>query len=250
MGSVTAPLRRSSTELSDLIIQAGLAVLYRRGLRTTADHVPLTEALTELQATHGIEVSMGSIFGKKRIWRDKREFQIALLEAAIQDRNSDGPNDNSRTIVEALPDIRNEPFENRIAAMVELCRTVGLVNGYVDDIKKDRTWAVWVSIWATTVADPKSGKRLLPLLHSGEQQTIEDFSVLYAAIFERLGLQPKPGYTTTQFATLAAAITDGLALRAALDPELVTATSPRQGHWNLLGTGFTAIAIEYLEDSR
>ncbi len=244
---VTARERRSSADLRDLIIRAGLTLLYQRGLRTTADHVPLTEALAQLSETHGIDVSMGSIFGANRIWADKREFQVALLEAAIVDRDTDGPTDMSRTLVGSLPDIREESFEQRIGAMVELCRTVGQVNGYVDDIGKNRSWAIWVSIWATAVADPDSGERLIPLLRSGEERTIEDFGVLYAAIFERLGLRLKAGYTVTQFATLAAALTDGVALRAAVAPERVKATSPRAGDWNLLGTGFVAISLEYLE---
>jgi hypothetical protein len=51
--------------------------------------------------------------------------------------------------------------------------------------------------------------------------------------------------------TLAASMTDGIALRTAIDPSLTeNVRSPRDdAEWNLLGIGLVALANELLEDA-
>ncbi len=242
--------RRTSDELRALIVNAGLQVLYRRGLRADASHVPMTEALNELEATHGITVSMGSIFGPERIWPSVREFQLDLLDAALRDTDRDGPNDQGFSLIDQLPDAGALPLEERIDMLVDVCRIAGLLNGYVPEPDKSRTWTLWVAIWATSMADNETGSRLIPALRDTTLTTTERFSAVYAVMLAKLGLRIRAPYTLDQMSLLAASVTDGIALRSGVIPERLTAPEDARGpgDWNLLGIGLTAIALEFVED--
>ncbi len=242
--------RRSSAELRELIIDAGLVVLYKRGLRATASHVPMTEALAELERSRDVKVGMGSIFGSSRLWPSMKEFQLDLLLSALNDRSGDGPNETSIALAELIPDVREQTLDERMTMLVELSRAAGTINGIVPDPDQGRNWLIWVSIWATAMNDPEVGDLLRPQLRLGEKQTIDAFSHLYGILLERLGLRLKPPYTLMQFATIIAAMTDGMTLRAGIIPEQISnAPSRHPGDWNLLGTGMAAIALEFLEDA-
>lgn len=243
--------RRSAPEVRQLLLNAGLRILLRDGIRGNVSHVPMTQATAELERTHGIQVGMGSIFGKDRLWANVGEYNLDLLEAAIQDPDSGGPNDESLTLVHHLPDVTNEPYERRIEALVEVCRVAGNMNGYVsDDPAKGRPWRLWVSIWAIAVNNTEAGHHLKPALQLEQDRTSQSFVTIYEVLLSRLGLRPKPPNTLVDMATLAAAVTDGIALRSATNPDSVTYTKSHhsEAEWNLLGVGLTAIALDLLED--
>lgn len=231
-----------------MIIDAGLAVLYRRGLRATASHVPMTEALCVLEEAHGTKLSMGSIFGKDRLWPSVKEFQIDLFAAAVSD--GDGPTDDSRALVDALPDLREAPYEDRIAGLEELCRLGGLLNDRLVKWDDQRTWTIWVAIWATAVSDSEAGDELLPMLRESELRTADGFAQMTGLALGRLGLRVREGYTLEQFATAAVALTDGIKLRSTIVPER-TRGIRRPGddeEWSLLGLGVLALAMQFFED--
>ncbi len=241
--------RRSAAELRSLILEAGLTILYERGLRATASHVPMTEALVELERTHGLEVGMGSIFGASRLWPTVKEFQLELLLSALADRSGEGPNKQSISLAGFIPDVRDQPLAERMELLVDLSRSAGLMNGLVPDPTEGRNWLIWVSIWATAMADSEFGELLVPRLREGEDVSTKAFAALYTVMLERLGLRLRPPYTIGQFTALVAAITDGITLRSGVMPEVVAHSPSRHpGEWNLLGTGFAAIALEFLED--
>lgn len=242
--------RRSAAELRKLILDAGLSVLYRRGLRATASHVPMTEALAELESTHGTALSMGSIFGKGRLWPSVKEFQIDLFAAAVADDNSDGPTDASRENVERLPNLRDAPYDERIAALAELCRLGGLLNDRLIRWDKQRTWSLWAAIWAIAVSDSEAGDELLPMLRASELRTAGGFAELVEVALERLRLRVADGYTLAQFATAATALTDGIKMRSTIVPERVHGLGRPDDdqEWSLLGIGVFALAMEFFED--
>lgn len=242
--------RRSSEELRALVVEAGRTVLYNRGLRATASHVPMTEALAELERTHGMTVSMGSIFGRGRLWPSVKEFQLEVLEAVIADQMSGGPNDSSLSLIHELPEMTDRPYEERREMLIELCRIAGQINGYVREPEKDRTWTLWVATWTIAVTDRENGARLLPKLREGEDEMRSQFSELYGVMMAKLGLRIRAPYVVDDLALLAAAITDGIALRVGVIPERVaTASSARsEGEWNMLGVGLMAVALELIED--
>lgn len=243
--------RRSSDELKNLLVNAGLRVLYRRGLKTTASHVPMTDATNELETTHGITVTMGSIFGKGRLWANVGEFQLDLLKAAINDLSAGGPNDVSLALIHELPDYRDRPLSERIDIMVDLCRVAGSMNGYVDaDTGKTRSWRLWVSIWAAAMNDEVARDRLVPSLRDEDQRMLGSFAEVYAVMLDKLRLRVRPPYELGHLALLAAAVTDGVALRSSIDQASVRGVSTPHDdkEWNLLGVGLLAIAREMLED--
>ncbi len=232
-----------------MILSAGLVVLYKRGLRATASHVPMTEALAELQRSRDVKVGMGSIFGSSRLWPSMKEFQLDLLLSALNDRSGEGPNETTISLAKLIPDVRKQPFEDRIDMLVDLSRAAGQMNGIVPEPGEGRNWLTWVSIWATAMNDPEVGDLLVPQLRYGEEQSIEAFSALYNIMLQRLGLRLKYPYTMEQLTTIIAAMTDGIIMRAGITPEQVAnAPSPHPGEWNLLGTGMAAIGLEFLED--
>lgn len=243
--------RRSSAELRALVVDAGRTVLYRRGLRATASHVPMTEALDELERTHGITVSMGSIFGRGRLWPNVREFQLAVLEAVIRDQVAGGPNDTSLSLIHELPPMTDRPYAERRDMLIELCRIAGQINGYVREPEKDRTWTLWVATWTIAVTDREDGGRLVPLLRDGEQKMRSQFSELYTVMMDKLGLRIRAPYALDDLTLLAAAMTDGMALRVGVAPERVaSARNPHNdGEWNMLGLGLMTIALELIEDA-
>ena len=245
--------RRSSDELRQLLLDAGLRVLYRQGLRATASHVQMTEATAELASTHGIKVGMGSIFGPHRLWPDVRTYQLDLLEAAINDTSGGGPNDSSLALIhEFLSDMRGEPYSSRAAMMTELCRIAGTLNGYVKPRDpKGRSWDLWVGIWATAMTADDAGDRLVPALREEVSRTNRSFVSVYKVMLDKLALRIREPYTIEHLALLAGAMTDGIALRSAVDPD---STGPIQGlahdrEWNLLGVGLAAIAHEIIADA-
>ncbi len=243
--------RRSSAELRELILSAGLVVLYRRGLRATASHVQMTEALGELERSRDIKVGMGSIFGPSRLWPSMKEFQLDLLLAALSDRSGEGPTEKTIGLAEFIPDVRHHTLEARHAMLIDLTRAAGQMNGLLLDPGQGRNWLMWVAIWATAMNDPDVGELLLPELRSGEKQSTESFAQLYQIMLDRLGFRLKPPYTMTQFVTIIASMSDGIVLRSEIIPEEVaSAPSPHVGSWNLLGTGMVAIAREFIEDDR
>ncbi|MDJ0770862.1 MAG: hypothetical protein QNJ12_18860 [Ilumatobacter sp.] len=73
----------------------------------------------------------------------------------------------------------------------------------------------------------------------------------YERMLEQLSLRLREPYTILQLATLAASLTDGIALRAGLDPERTQhARRPDdEQEWTLLGVGFVAIVNECVEDA-
>lgn len=245
------PTRRSSEQLRSLLIESGLRVLYRRGLQSTASHVPMTEAIKELAESHGISVTMGSIFGKGRLWANVGEFQLELLEAAVDDRASGGPNDRSMALIQQVPDQRDRPLSERIEMLVDLCRIAGSMNGYVDvEPGKHRSWSLWVSIWAMAMNDVEARDRLLPALRAEERRTTASFADVQQVMLDKLGLRLKAPYQLHHLSVLAASITDGVALRSGIDADLVgPVVSHRDDQeWTLLGVGLAAIALEMLED--
>ncbi len=226
-------------------------MLYKRGLRATASHVPMTEALAELEASHGMPLSMGSIFGKGRLWPSVKEFQLDVLEAVIADQVAGGPNDSSLVLIHELPDMSDRPFPERRDMLVELCRIAGQMNGYVREQDKDRTWSLWVATWTIAVTDVDNGARLLPRLREGEENMQRQFAALYEVMLDKLGLQMRPPYVVQDLALLAAAMTDGIALRVGVVPDQVATarTARNDGDWNMLGVGLMAIALELIEDA-
>jgi len=77
-----------------------------------------------------------------------------------------------------------------------------------------------------------------------------EFVAVYEIVLDRLGLRIKEPYTIEQMAILAASVTDGIAIRTPVVPELVfDLASPRNSEtWNLLGVGLAAIVTEFVED--
>ncbi len=242
--------RRPAAELKQIIVEAGRKVLYRRGLRATASHVPMTEALEEVASTHGLSLSMGSVFGSGRLWPNVREFQLDVLESVLQDHVSGGPNDSSLALIHQLPPMDDDPLEDRMNMLIELCRIAGSMNGYVREPDKGRTWTLWVATWSLAVTDSESGGRLLPSLRDGEEQMLDQFSELYGVMLDKLGLRIRSPYRLEHLAMLAASLTDGIALRASVIPDRI-ASAPNarsEGEWNVLGVGLMAVALELIED--
>lgn len=237
-----------SNELRRLLLDAGLAVLYRRGLRATANHVPVSEALAELEATRGLAPAMGSIFGAGRPWRSVKDFQLDLLLAALGDQRQDGPNDESLRLVAGIEDQRVAPAEQRLSTLAELCRIAGHLNGYVPERGKERTWTMWLAIWTMAMSDTEQGEVLRQPLLEAHDYSLRSFTSLYSLVLDRLGLCIRPPYTLHQFAVAAAALTDGLALRVGISNSVIGPV--RSAHddqeWNLMGVGLLALTHEFV----
>ncbi len=239
----------SSSELRRLLLEAGLQVLYRHGLRATANHVPISEAIDELDRTRGISPSMGSIFGQGRPWRSVKDFQVDLLLTALADESLEGPNDQSLQLVADIEDQRHRPEDERIATLVELCRFAGFLNGYVPEQGKDRNWTIWLAIWTMSMSDTERGAELREPLLNAQQTSQRAFLELYSVVLDRLGLRIRPPYTLEQFAVAAASLTDGIGLRSGIDVDVIAPmrSARAEGEWNLMGVGLMALALEFVE---
>lgn len=239
----------TSSELRRLLLEAGLRVLYRHGLRATANHVPISEAIDELDRTRGLSPAMGSIFGQGRPWRSVKDFQVDLLLTALADESLEGPNDQSLQLVADIEDQRDRPPAERIASLVELCRFAGFLNGYVPEQGKDRNWTIWLAIWTMSMSDTERGEELRAPLLRAQRTSQQAFLDLYSIVLDRLGLRIRPPYTLEQFSMVAASLTDGVGLRAGIDTGVITPVeSPRAaGEWNLMGVGLMALALEFVE---
>lgn len=243
--------RFKRAELREHILSAGLRVLYQRGLRATAGHVPMTEALRELEETHDITLSMGSVFGPKRLWRNVSEFQIDLFEAALADHPRVGPSGLSIGLVRDLPDYTDLPFDERRNIFRDLCLEVGELTRYPTREGPHPGWSMWTAIWSVALNDDTASDRLLPALRDDEDRAIERIIGLIDQVFSKLGMRTRDPYSTEDLAKLIASLIDGVTLRSGIAPEGFTDKRRPDDDkaWTLLGIGLDAFLTEFLEDA-
>ena len=73
--------RLKRAELKELVLQAGFEVLVEEGLGIGIDHITYGKVFDQLEKTHGIRTSRGSVH--ERIWDSQRDFQLEVAQRAL-----------------------------------------------------------------------------------------------------------------------------------------------------------------------
>jgi hypothetical protein len=244
------PRRRSRSELRELLLSAGKAVLEEDGLRTGAD-LTFKRILDRVEHDTGIRLTNASII--RRVWADQAEFQRDLMAEVVADVNEAGQLAASHELLGPLLDSFDVSTpEARWWALLETARLAGAVA--IDSRVGTRNWELWVGVWVVTVTNPSDRRdaRLQNALATGLAETGEAWDQLFTTVMRRLGVRMRPPLTLRQLTESSGAMAAGYSLRQASRDErqvVERPTGPDGGlqEWTLLGIALEGMATVYLE---
>ena len=234
------------------MLRAGVDLLLEEGLATGAERVTLDRA-----AIHA-GVSRASAY---RLWgggsvKPQTRFSLDLIVQFAEYLPVGGDDDAKRTeeaivaAVSELPDLRKASPEERWIALANVVRAGAWVN--LTSIAASPSWWAYVGIAAATrsrelsAAGREADASVHEALERGEARALQGFSDTYEALAELFGLEPRAPYEVGQFATAAAALVEGLALRMRFNPLVAAGPSPYdESPWDLFTIGFIALVREF-----
>jgi AcrR family transcriptional regulator len=148
-----------------------------------------------------------------RDFGSKSRLQLALVEHCLA--QGSGGREFSDRMAEVATDVMADPEAT--------CRDMIMAVGRLDEERgRDRRLFNQMAMWALAHEDPEVERRVRQLYRDNQEQYEEIFTTFTELLAER-GFADRAGLEIGEVITLAVAISDGLALRAAFDPEAVTA---------------------------
>jgi hypothetical protein len=184
-------VRRSRAELSELMLDGGVAVLAQTGIEAQISSVTYVRVFEHIERTTGIKVTYGSVH--ERIWDSVAHYQLAVIERA-------GVFDRADPAAAVDHDAETGTDET------------GTDEAGTDEAATDEAWGAWLTAAVALVSGP------------------DDDPLTEAARAAIGGAYPAPTRTDDPhevLAVLATAVADGLALRRHLTGEpLPTVTVP------------------------
>jgi AcrR family transcriptional regulator len=111
-------------------------------------------------------------------------------------------------------------------------------SGLFASVRADPYVPLWFALWARQGQDPAVHDLLLEHYRTVTRQLLP----LYAALFAAVGRQLREPFTAEMFAVAITGVVQGLALRVAVEPDVVPLSMPSpatdDGSWDLFGTLF------------
>ncbi len=244
------PKRRSRSELRELLLNAGMAVLEEDGLRTGAD-LTFKRVLDRVELDTGIRLTNASII--RRVWADQAEFQSDLLAEVVADVNEAGQLAAAHDLLGPLLDSFDiSTPETRWRALLEVARLAGALA--IDSRVGTRNWELWVGVWVVTVTNPadRHDVTLRKALETGLAETGEGWDQLFTTVMRRLGVRVRPPLTLRQLTESLGAMAAGFALRQASRDERQVVDRPtgpdgELREWTLFGVALEGMAGVFLE---
>lgn len=221
--------RRSRDELRELLLDVGVELLTERNVDFSIDALGYRTVFDHLEKTRGVRVTYGSVH--ERIWGSQREYQLAVLTAAVHsipEQNFDAFAGPASRVIDALP--LDTPAHRRYAAQ-ELTRVAMNANwessppGY--DLLRTLRY-----LCATLDTTSETIEPLLGLIAEQRARTAELYSEVLHQLVAVLGLRARaPLALDEAVASLALASNAtiaGLDLDSAVAPlePLMLATGP------------------------
>ena len=206
--------RLSAEEGRQALLEAGRALAHEQPAGPALEHIRLTDVAERAG------VSVGALY---HYWDSQDAYRDDLLDEVFAPSRFDPPDDAGTG--EGLGAID----------LVELLR-VG-AEAELERLRTSPDLRVLMAMWAA--ADPA----IEPRVAEHFRVVGEDWAAFYEAVFRAHGLEVRPPFTYEQVATLLAAVGDGLAVRAGVDPAAVPTDLDveGEGRWTLLGAALAAL---------
>ena len=244
--------RRSTDEIRQLLLDAGIETLLEDGLGSGAEGLTFKRVYDRLKQTQGIRLTNASVIG--RAFRTQEGFQTEVL-VTIAASDSQEFNDLSGILLDdILLHADRSSVESRWQCVSDLCRITGTV--MLDTLRSSPVWRVWIGIWALAGSgQPTEEKqRLKEALLISYGSIMRDTTDLYTAVLEYLGFRVRAPLTMAQGAAAIQALAEGSALRDLVDEHamrqisLPTGTGGQLEEWTIFGMGLHTL-IQHLNHS-
>jgi len=172
-----------------------------------------------------------------KIWDTQDDYRLELLHHVLGEFI---PGRDAIDLVTAA--IADDP--DALPPLPELIRTA-TGTAIADGDDGARHFSIYVGLWLASVDDAALAREL----HDSDVTVIDAYAGLYDAVAEAYGLEWKPPFDARFFATMVAAMTDGLTVRMGAHGDLVERTLVRrvddgseEAEWSLLACGVYALA--------
>ena len=206
--------RLSAEEGRQALLDAGRAMAHEQPTGPPLEHIRLTDVAERAG------VSVGALY---HYWDSQDDYRDDLLDEVFAPSRFDPPADGG--------------VDDGLAAidLVELLR-IG-TEAELERLRTSPDLRVLMAMWAA--ADPA----IEPRVAEHFRVVGEDWAAFYEAVFRAHGLEVRPPFTYADVATMLAAVGDGLAVRASIDPGAVATdvAIDGEGRWTLLGTALVAL---------
>jgi hypothetical protein len=240
-----ASKRRSLEETKGLLIEAGLQLLLRRGLRSGVTHVTLVDVIEEL-SKQDIPIAMGSVY---RIWSAGQEgFQRDVQIQAAKFYDTDADLQIAATVETAMPFVEKAARARTPSAKRELLseavRLAGAKN--LEITVADPAFAMYVGMWALATTGESTDVELVEVLKSSADVQEVGLVEMYVGLAEAFGRKEKYPGAIRDFAIAAQAMNQGMAIHASSHPEETFTQRPmRVGDtvkdWTIFGAVLNAM---------
>jgi AcrR family transcriptional regulator len=246
------PWRRDPESIRADVLGAALEILSEEGLGTGVERISLDRAVARAG------VPRASAY---RLWTDhdvppQAAFQRELLyRLAAQDeggeRNLDTTAAAANAVLAAWPRIPELSPDERWPVLRELIRVASQVN--LDTVTVSPLWQAWIGVvGAASSRNLAADDDLRRAILLGEERASTRYVGLYEALAATFGLRPRAPYTYRHFATVSAALVEGLAIRdraSQYTRHIQRATGPggAMQDWTMFGIAMEAVARQCFE---
>ncbi len=237
--------RRRSPPVGRRSIDDTRALLIATGAEMVADESAVTVGridLIDVCRQAGL-TSVGSAY---KIWDTQEDYRVDLLRHVL-----------SRFIPgrDAIDLVTTAVAEDPAAlpSLAELIRTAAATIP-ADGDDGARHFSVYVGLWLASADDEVLAREL----HDSDVALIDAYAELYDAVIDAYGLEWKPPFDARFFATMVAALTDGLTVRSGAPGEVMERTLTRRvgdgpgepTEWSLLACAVDALAQAFSRPRR
>lgn len=226
-GSRPAASRRSIDETRTLLIETAAAMV-RNETPVTLGRIDLIDVCRRAGLT-----SAGSAY---KIWSTQEDFRVDLLRHVF---GVVVPGRDAIDLVTAAV----AADRAALPSLPELIRTATESTGGSEDVGA-RHFSIYIAQWLAAGDDPV----LAAELHASDVELLDAYAELYDQVAHAYDRAWVPPYGPRLFATMVAALTDGLTVRASSQTEIVSrrlvrrnAADGRDAPWSLLACGVLAL---------
>lgn len=195
---------------------------------------PVGTILTQVKATEIARRAGRTVGAFYHHWPDQQSYQRDLIEHVLS------PDRLPSTSV-AEQSVRSDLAAN--VPMEEIIRRGARAN--FEAVRSNPIVPLFMALWSKQGTD----EHIREQLRRHYQQVTDQLVPVYAAFFDAQGWEPRPPFTLETFAVTLTALVEGLAVRAAVDPDAVPLDLPPvqssakvpldrqldQGSWDLFG---------------
>ncbi len=209
--------RRSSDQIRELLVDAGLAIIATEGLSNGAEHLTFKRVFSYLKEHQGVTLSHASVI--KRVFDSQEDFQTEVLKSIATNGAADLSGASMALFSEALSGADLSSVKGRTDCLLNLVRVAG--NYASEALRTSELWKAWIGVWALSASGNRSAarKEIHDALRGTYSMIDESAITFYSHALDLLGFRFRNGYTPEMFTVAASSIVEGCSLRDLVDPD-------------------------------